>query len=78
MASKMPLYHVSLVCLVDKTYIDRLRTSKCTTYKFPENPALYVAREVVGGSVPGGSIVVDDIQKGMAGKVLDMICLARL
>jgi len=73
-ASSMPLYHVSFVCLVDKTYIDRLRMSQCTTYKFLENPALSVAREVAGGSVPGGSVVVDDIQKGMAGKVLDMIC----
>ena len=52
--------------------------SQCTTYKFLENPALSLAREVAGGSVPGGSVVVDDIQKGMAGKVLDMICRAKL
>ena len=74
MASSMPLYHVSFVCLVDKTHIDRLRMSQCTTYKFLESPELFLAREVSGGSVPGGSVVVDDIQKGMAGKVLDMIC----
>jgi hypothetical protein len=73
----MQLCSVSTVCAVAIIYTDRHRTSQCQTYDIKGLPGAFGLREIWGGDVVSGSVVEDDIQKGMVGKALSVVCIVK-